>query len=388
MLRDMDKHTHDFRGLTDWFEIFRTGTHTASDGATHTWTERDLGEMVANHNAADPAPLVIGHPKTDDPAYGWSDALKVEGGVLFARARQVEPKFEALVKEGRYAKRSVRLQKTGQGWKVEHIGFLGAKPPAIEGLAPVYSAPEGDVLDFESDSYTPSMLARMMRRMRDFLIEKYGAEAADRVMPDYEIDSLTGHAEALRNDNNTEAGNAFARHDNKGERHMDKQFTQADIDAALARGQDQGKQMAQSDFSAQETTLREQLAAERRQRLTAEFAAEIGTCIDAGRLTPAQAEGMAEFMLRLADDAAEQFEFSAGEGDQASQVKKSPLAWFRDFTARLPKQIETGQQSAGTLPAGDAGSLASAAVDYQQSEAKAGRQINIAQAVAHVTAGK
>ncbi|MDP3715502.1 MAG: peptidase, partial [Burkholderiales bacterium] len=52
--------------------VFKKGRQTATSGVTITFTEADL---KASAEAYDPAlheaPIVIGHPKTDDPAYGW-----------------------------------------------------------------------------------------------------------------------------------------------------------------------------------------------------------------------------------------------------------------------------------------------------------------------------
>ncbi|WP_211296639.1 hypothetical protein [Neisseria iguanae] len=50
------------------------------------------------------APLVIGHPKTDAPAYGWVGGLQADGGVLSADFAQMDDDFVGLVQSGRYKK--------------------------------------------------------------------------------------------------------------------------------------------------------------------------------------------------------------------------------------------------------------------------------------------
>ena len=72
-----------FKGFDDWVEVFRTGTHTDSKGVTHTFGTEHLDQMVLN-TAPDTAPMVVGHPKMDAPAYGWAQQFKRSGDVLLA----------------------------------------------------------------------------------------------------------------------------------------------------------------------------------------------------------------------------------------------------------------------------------------------------------------
>lgn len=69
------------------------------------------------------------------------------------------------------------------------MGFLGAVPPAVKGLANI-KFEEGDSVTF--DFYDPEMgaVARMFSRLRDFFIEKYSLEEADKVLNSYDIDFL------------------------------------------------------------------------------------------------------------------------------------------------------------------------------------------------------
>jgi len=117
---------------TGWIEIFRTGTWTDSAGRSRTWTKGDLARIAQNY---DPdmreAPLVLGHPKDNAPAYGWVERLKVSGDRLYARLKQVPQAVKDLVAEGRYKKRSISLYPDGT---LRHVGLLGAVPPAIPGL--------------------------------------------------------------------------------------------------------------------------------------------------------------------------------------------------------------------------------------------------------------
>jgi len=117
----------------EWFEVFRTGEHTDGSGRKKTWTEQDLDKIVTKYNeqSEHEAPIVIGHPTDNAPAYGWVESLKRVGDTLFAKPKQLVKEFVECVKKGLYKKRSISLYEDGT---LRHIGFLGAVPPAIKGL--------------------------------------------------------------------------------------------------------------------------------------------------------------------------------------------------------------------------------------------------------------
>jgi hypothetical protein len=114
-----------------WIDLFRAGEY--SDKGRY--TPADLDAMVANYDPAHhEAPVVVGHPETDAPAFGWVAGLRRVGDMLQAKLRQIAPQFEALVREGRFKKRSVAFYRTARGLALRHLGFLGASPPEVKGL--------------------------------------------------------------------------------------------------------------------------------------------------------------------------------------------------------------------------------------------------------------
>lgn len=131
----------------------RPGTWPASP-ADITVTDEDIAATAAAYDAARyRAPVVIGHPETDSPAWGW---------VLDAEARadglwlvvDLDPELAELVRERRYGAVSLALwtpQAPGNpapgAWSIKHLGFLGAVPPAVKGLARVQLA-EGEASCF------------------------------------------------------------------------------------------------------------------------------------------------------------------------------------------------------------------------------------------------
>lgn len=122
--------------------IFKAGTHTSSTGRTIVFTEDDVQAIA---NAYDPAvheaPIVIGHPDDDAPAYGWISQLVAQAGNLYATPTQVNEEFAELVIAGAYKKVSASLygpdhpnNPTPGVFALRHVGFLGAQPPAVKGL--------------------------------------------------------------------------------------------------------------------------------------------------------------------------------------------------------------------------------------------------------------
>jgi len=166
-----------------WLEVFKTGTHTSGNGVTKTYTDDDLNMIAKTYNDQKDheAPLVIGHPSTDDPAYGWAKELKAAGSKLLAYVDQVSDSIVEAVGRGEYKKISIAMYPSGL---LRHIGLLGAAPPAVKGLAPVQFAEE---LEFEeyiwaTDETRMPIVARILSGLRDFFIEKFGLDATNKII--------------------------------------------------------------------------------------------------------------------------------------------------------------------------------------------------------------
>jgi len=404
MLRSMTKPNtqHDFKGLTDFFPVFSSGTHTDSAGRTKPWTNDELDEIVANtkaraeKNLFSSAPLVVGHPKNNDPAFGWLLDVKREGDVLLAKAdeKTLHDEFIKGVEKGLWPNRSVRIGKGKDGLYLRHVGFLGAAPPAIEGMDAVYAADEGEFFDYaDADTYTPNVLTRFMRGVRDFIIDKFDIETADKVIPDYQIESMTGHVNGLREQNNPETSlSSFNKPEPKGDVTMPREYSEAEIEQIQKDAAEAATKKAEAEFAKKEADFTSTISDERAKRLRADFTKQVDELTTEGKVTPAQAEGMVDFMLSLdAAGEATEFEFSAGEGDKAETKKLKPVDWFASFTKSIGKQVDLGESGAGddtvTDFGGDADAIAKAATDYMAAEAVKGVTISASDAVAHVTKG-
>ena len=91
--------------MPNLIEIFRGGTHTDMRGTTLAFGESEIAGIAAAYDPAlSEAPIVIGHPRTDAPAYGWVKSLSARGDRLYAEPDQVDAAFAELVESGRYKK--------------------------------------------------------------------------------------------------------------------------------------------------------------------------------------------------------------------------------------------------------------------------------------------
>ncbi|PZM64847.1 hypothetical protein [Paenibacillus dendritiformis] len=162
-----------------WYEVFRAGRYEPQGD----FSAEDIQQVVNNYDPSKfEAPVVIGHPKQDDPAFGWVAGVSRQGDKLLASFRQVVPEFAEAVNAGRYKKVSVRLRKTDDGWTLRHVGFLGAAAPAVDGLKPIEFGAEdqeGVQIDLEFAEQTKedkSMPGDKEKEMREKLEREFAAE--------------------------------------------------------------------------------------------------------------------------------------------------------------------------------------------------------------------
>ena len=153
--------------LPDGIEIFRPGRHTDDQGIAHHFSEADVDGMAASYNPSlREAPLTVGHPKDNLPAYGWVKAVsRNAAGVLAITPHNVEPQFAEMVADKRFPKRSASFyppqapnNPTPGKWYLRHVAFLGAQPPAIAGLKDIQFSEDdaGGAVSFSEIEPAPS----------------------------------------------------------------------------------------------------------------------------------------------------------------------------------------------------------------------------------------
>ena len=192
--------------LDGWIDVLRAGSFVDKSGRAFTVSAEDLSAIATDYATSDPAPVTIGHPESDAaPAWGWVENLRAVGDRLQAKLGRLDDSFRAACEAGRYAARSVAITPPSQneGWKLWHLAFLGGAAPAVDGLVPsqfsaTAVAPEGAFL-VELAAPLGGMeertgwraVERMLRGLREWVIERSSIETADRVLPDWYLDELT-----------------------------------------------------------------------------------------------------------------------------------------------------------------------------------------------------
>lgn len=381
-----------FKGLRDPIEVFRVGTHTDKRGKVAEFTAADLDQMAANVTGTG-VPSVIGHPTETAPAWAWGK-LRRDGDSLYYEAADIVPAFESWVDAGHYRERSISVSKDpARGWVVQHVGWLGAQAPALD-LAPLsYSAPAGaELLEFSAGEmgemltgWALSDVGRLLRGLRDWLISSQGLDTADKVLPDYAITSV---AEAGRRVAEEAAAEAqaeatatpmYSAAPAAGAHTMPA--SKEELEAARLEGERVAREQLQQQFSAQGAELAELRAERQRER--------IGTQINgwkaAGKLLPAEEAGLAEFMAALEGGSTAEFAFSRA----GAEAKLTPAAFFAAFMDARGPLVKLGHRedegAAVQLDTSDYTAISRAAQQYIADEAKAGRTVGAAEAVAHVT---
>jgi len=355
-----------FTGFSDWVEIFKGGKQVDSQGREHDGDEL-IDKAVSRFNAAEhEPPAVIGHPVDNAPAFGWVKGLQstISNGVKILQAKfdQVVPEFEDMVKQGLFKKRSAAFYPDG---RLRHVGFLGAMPPAVKGLADLKFESSDNAVSF--DFYDPGMgtIAGILRNLRDYFIEKEGQEKADKIIPDWEVEYVRDNAnketqtdkqeavmatgfkdkvkgilsfmgvdiskvpdEALPADDGAlrQAQGAQSAQGTTG----DKMFSEADLDQVRKAAEAEGRKKAEVEFA-------EKGIKARKDARIKEISAWCDGMVFAGKIAPAWIKfGLPQIMEFLASSE-DVVEFGEGDG----KAKATPYDRLKTlFEEEMPRLID------------------------------------------------
>lgn len=398
-------------------EIFKAGKHTAMSGETIDFSEAQLKQIAS---AYDPkvheAPVVLGHPSHNSPAYGWAKSLATSSGTLSASVDQVDANFVEGVKAGRWKKVSASFYKpdsannpTPGQYYLRHIGFLGAMPPAVKGLREAsFAGSAEDCLDFADID-----AAALFRSLRDWMIGEFGQEKADKALPPWDVNYVQQDAAARLAKGNPEyaegdpeavsaavsealtagapelgtavtgaVASALVTALAAAFPDLDADKLKATVEAALAAGEGEGAK------SVVETALVEGIG-----KLTEAIKAAVAKAMPAApaaattdlsegktprelelerenaelrkRERQARREGHASFLDGLSKEGRrlpaarplvlELLEFAAGAAVSFADgaVKASPLELVKKLLLRLPKEVDFGEHGGGSEEFGD-----------------------------------
>ncbi len=293
--------------MSEWIPIMKTGTHTDSAGNQHTFDEARLDKIAASYDPAKhEAPVVIGHPEENAPAWAWVEALKRVGNMLFYREKGSRPEFDDMRKKGLFKKRSLSLYEDGT---LRHVGWLGAMPPAVKGLPDVAFAEGGASFEFtefphERDKSKEGIKMKIKEFLRG-LAKKDGVSLEDEP----------------------------------------QSFSEADLKAAREKAEKEGREKAVAEFAEQKKKDEAQFA-EREKALKAmetearkqSVAAFCEGLKKQGKLTPAMEKlgmGITNFLQEIG-----RTETVIEFGEEGKKQKQTPLEFMRAFLAALPARIE------------------------------------------------
>ena len=324
--------------------VFRAGTHTATDGKAYEFSEADIADMVDSYDPTlSRAPLVVGHPKIDDPAFGWAAEFSREGGEVFAEPEAVDPAFAEMVNAQRFSNISLSVYlpespgnpKPGHFYP-RHIGFLGAQPPAVKNLQRPQFAEGDGAVEFSMQmprrlSSLGYYLKRLFQGLRDKAIETDGAEKTEQLIPQWCIDGI---AEATADDDQANA--AFAEATNTEQTMSQDKTNTAAADFAERESQLTARVI---ELDQREKTLKDLEDANRRSD-AAEFAEGL---VQAGKVLPRQKAGIVELLLAFPAGAV--LNFAEGDGQTATDHEAPAL--LRTFLDDLPKRVDFAEKSAG-----------------------------------------
>ena len=334
--------------LTARIEVFRPGTFTPMNGDPITYSAADLAAVAdAYDGATAPAPVVVGHPEIDAPAYGWVDSFDYDADTerLFANIRDIDPAFAELVKAGRFRKVSMAYFSPKQShnpvpgtWYPKHVGFLGAAAPAVPGLKNAHFAGEaGVVFTAQFGGQGIDEAASLFRKLREFIIDSFGIEDADKALPSWQIEWMEkADDQPVR---------AFAAPPAKPDTPPSKQKE----DPAVSKQPDAAFAAREADLSEREKRIADREAAQ----VHTENVAFAEGLVTEGKLLPASRDKVVAILDALPGDAS--VSFAAGED------KIAPAVALKQVLEAQPKIVNFGAED---LPAGEgAGKPAAFAAD-------------------------
>ena len=311
--------------------IFRAGRQTAMSGVSIDFTEADMAATAAAYDPAKhEAPIVVGHPATDDPAHGWVRSLSASGADLFAEAHQVNPAFAELVQAGAYKKVSASFyppqhpnNPTPGVYALRHVGYLGAQPPAVKGLKPTEFAEDAECVEIELDFSELTPPQEQPAEPSSLPPEQEAPDTGAGVSPEGSTPQPPEHTTVT-----PEEKAALEARNNQ---------LQADLAAAQALLRTQAK----AAMTAQHTAFAEQLLGEA--RIAEADRAAVVAMLD--HFEPATIPGEQATVVEF------------GEGDAAKPMHEV----FKAFLLALPQRVEFGEQARRDKAAGDKGGTGDAA---------------------------
>ena len=305
--------------------IFRPGKHAPEV------TAADAKRAAESYNpAVQEAPVVIGHPTSNKPAWGWVEKLDFKNGTLYATLKHVHKGFAAAVRSGRYPKMSASFYRPNApanpapgGLSFRHLGFLGAAIPAVPGLPKVNFSErdkdddaivvefsvddDGDVVDLEASMKDDEQLSDEFEHLKN------------------RLDQL--EANNMNKDKSTKSANTGSDDVSLAEREAAASKLEAELNqrkAELDKREEEQARQGHSDF--------------------------VEKLHKAGVVLPRHKDGMIDFMCGL--DADQVINFTSADSKTGKPADGSALEFLKDFLEALPPSINYEEVAKAEEPGG------------------------------------
>ena len=371
--------------------IFRPGAQTCSAGTTTEFTEDTLKATVSAYDPSlHEAPIVVGHPNDNAPAYGWIGRLEYsEGQGIFAEPKDLEPQFAEMVKAGRFRKVSASFytptapQNPCPGaYYLRHLGFLGAQPPAVKGLKPIEFAEEAGTIEFSGDFGSSPHVTNVFKRLREWFIDKFSRQEADEIVPSWVIESM----EEIDRNRLADAQTPAIKY-NEGDTAPGttdpepKEENQVKLEEQLAAAQAKIAEMERerAEFKEAQARLDQDKAALAREKIRAAMIALVAE----GRILPADIEPMTNFCASLAADDVLAF----ADGDNKPSTQAFLLDWLKKQPKRIDFQEHSGENGDPAEPASPS-EVAQRITAYRERKQRDGITVTYDQALRDIKTGK
>lgn len=322
------------------YEVFMAGTRADNSGKTVTITPDDVANIASSyHPNFHEAPIVIGHPKDNAPAYGWVKSLSAKDGKLFAEFGEMDDDFVELIKSGRYKKVSASFyppkhpsNPKPDNWYLRHIGFLGAVPPAVKGLSAIsFNDDADDVVCFGELSEIEQFVVNIQNALAS--INSWFKGTNFNEPADNSNDNINDKSNDTQN--NAGANGNLPTIDNQSEKpnQTDNPLTNnpptngademKELNEAIARAEKAEQELA--EFKAKQAKAQQETA----NKANSDFAESL---VKDGKIKPCDKELLVQVLnfAEFPNDTTADF----GEGDD----KKSLAMAFKEFLDNLPKQ--------------------------------------------------
>lgn len=389
--------------MAKWLELMRTGVFKDRHNIDREIT-KDMLETIAKNYKQSQAPIIVGHPdKQTVPSFGVIDALKVVGNKLLFLPGKVVPEFAALIRQGGFPDVSAGLNAAMDN--LTHVAFLSAEKPAIDGLNPIceFSSNtestdisisvtdiiKNDLPEFASPvenwlQYRINDVGRILRNVKNWLIDKEGQEKADQIVPEYQIEGLAENIPAPITSSAEFSASANGQ--------LETALADASLKITELTTANNALAVQLAEFSASSETLKNELTQVKqinvdlqtrvdeyeRELRSAEFSVFVETLIREGRVLPDQKEQTIKMLETMHQ--ATPAEFSSANGEL------SPLEQYKNDLKARPVVVPLGEErnpefsgSASTDPV-DIGKRARNYIDEQQAK---GITVNVIDAVKH-----